>query len=271
MTQDDRYTLATGELGAYRLEILNRIHMLHTEFLLGRVGLRQGMQVADIGCGTGNVSNWFARQVGSSGLVFGVDSSSAQLQQARRNAEALGLNNIKLFEASAYKTGLPNNSFDLVYCRFLLMHLNRPADAVNEMRSLLKPNGVLVCEEADFSCVFCDPPSPAYDHCFKLFLSISDIRHQNFRMGVRLYRIFQEVGLTVSEVNMYQPTVISGDNKRLVDLLLSEAADALLEAGLTTREEIDKMLTEIRMLAADENTVFGIPRVTQIWARKSQL
>ncbi|RUR85112.1 methyltransferase domain-containing protein [Chlorogloeopsis fritschii PCC 9212] len=268
MTQDDRYTLATGELGAYRLEILNRIHMPHTEFLLGRVGLRQGMQVADIGCGTGNVSNWLAQQVGSSGLVLSVDSSSAQLQQAQRNAEALTLNNIKFVEASAYKTGLPYNSFDLVYCRFLLMHLTRPADAVDEMRSLLKPNGVLVCEEADFSCVFCDPPSPAYNRRFELFLALSDIRNQNFRMGIRLYRIFQEVGLTVSEVSMYQPTIIRGEEKRLVDLTLSEAADAFIEAGLTTREEIDKMVAQIKTLATGENTVFGIPRVTQIWARK---
>ncbi|WP_265277670.1 class I SAM-dependent methyltransferase [Nostoc sp. KVJ3] len=70
MKQDDRYTLATGELGAHRLSILNTIHKPYTEFLLQRFGLEPGMVVADIGCGTGNVSNWLAQQVGYSGWVF---------------------------------------------------------------------------------------------------------------------------------------------------------------------------------------------------------
>lgn len=50
MKQDDRYTLATGELGAHRLSLLNTIHKPYTEFLLQRVGLEAGMVVADIGC-----------------------------------------------------------------------------------------------------------------------------------------------------------------------------------------------------------------------------
>ncbi|QFS51588.1 class I SAM-dependent methyltransferase [Nostoc sphaeroides] len=104
MAQDDRYTLATGELGAHRLSILNIIHKPYTEFLFRQVGLEPGMLVADIGCGTGNVSNWLAQQVGSAGSVFGVDMSAAQLEKARQNAEAQGLSNIKFTLGSAVPT-----------------------------------------------------------------------------------------------------------------------------------------------------------------------
>jgi hypothetical protein len=41
--QDKAYTLATGDSGAYRLQILNPIHQPYTEFLLQRAGLAQGM------------------------------------------------------------------------------------------------------------------------------------------------------------------------------------------------------------------------------------
>ncbi|MEH1970103.1 class I SAM-dependent methyltransferase [Nostoc sp.] len=268
MAQDDRYTLATGELGAHRLSILNIIHKPYTEFLFRQVGLEPGMLVADIGCGTGNVSNWLAQQVGSGGSVFGVDMSAAQLEKAQQNAEAQGLSNIKFTLGSAYDTGLPKESFDLVYCRFLLMHLTRPADALNQMRSLLKPGGLLVCEEADFSCAFCDPPSRAYERCFELFLAISDIRGQHFRFGTALYRVFQDVGLVAPSVSLVQPVVVRSNAKRLVDLSLFEAVDAFIEAGLTTQEEIDQMIAQIRALAADETTIFCIPRVTQVWAQK---
>lgn len=155
--QDKGYTLATGDSGAYRLQILNTIHQPYTEFLLQRAGLAQGMQVADIGCGTGNVSCLIASKVGINGSVYGVDISTAQLDIARSQAEILYLDNVKFTEGSAYGTKLPKESFDFVYCRFVLIHLNRAIDALVEMRSLLKPGGLLICEEADFSKAFCEP------------------------------------------------------------------------------------------------------------------
>ncbi|OKH32184.1 hypothetical protein NIES2101_40930 [Calothrix sp. HK-06] len=50
MEEDKGYTLATGESGTYRLQILNAIHKPYTEFLMQQVGLKEGMRVADIGC-----------------------------------------------------------------------------------------------------------------------------------------------------------------------------------------------------------------------------
>ena len=267
MTQDDRYTMLTGELGVHRLSILNSIHKPYTEFFFKQVGLQPGMVVADIGCGTGNVTNWLAQQVGYNGCVKGVDISTEQLKQAQHNAEVQGLNNVTFSLASAYDTGLPYNFFDLVYCRFLLMHLTRPMEALYHMQALLKPGGILVCEEADLSCRFCDPPNSAFERCFELFLALNDIRGQHLHLGLTLYRFFQQMGLTPF-VYLVQPVALCEENKRLVDLTLFEAVDALLEAKLTTLEEINQTINQIRALAADEKTVFGIPRVTQIWARK---
>ncbi|MBD2536497.1 hypothetical protein H6G97_47375 [Nostoc flagelliforme FACHB-838] len=80
----------------------------------------------------------------------------------------------------------------------------------------------MVCEEADFSCAFCDPPSPAYERCFELFLAISDIRGQHFRLGTTLYRVFQDVGLVAPSVSLVQPVVVRSNAKHLVDLSLRQ-------------------------------------------------
>jgi ubiquinone/menaquinone biosynthesis C-methylase UbiE len=267
MMQDKGYTLATGDSGAYRLLILNTIHQPYTEFLLKRVGLSQGMRVADIGCGTGNVSFLMASQVGTNGSVCSVDLSAAQLDIARSQAKANDCNNVTFSQGSAYDTQLPKESFDFVYCRFLLIHLNQPVDTLIEMRSLLKPGGLLVCEEADFSKAFCEPSSKVHDSCYEMLIGLAQSRGQNFCLGIELYKIFQDAGFSNAEISFIQP-VVMGENKRLIDMSLMEARNALIEAGLTVPDEVDQIIAQLTEIAEDKTTIFGIPRVTQIWGRK---
>ncbi|NRB06972.1 MAG: methyltransferase domain-containing protein [Richelia sp.] len=109
------------------------------------MGVSQGMRVADIGYGTGNVSFGIGSNIGLSGSVCRVDVRKAQLNIAHSQAASLNCSNVVFTCASAYDTGLPQESFDLVYCRFFLMHLNQPKDALLEMLSLVKPGGLIVC------------------------------------------------------------------------------------------------------------------------------
>jgi ubiquinone/menaquinone biosynthesis C-methylase UbiE len=162
---DERYVLATGEEGAYRLRVVNSVHGPDTEAFLRRAGLQAGMRVADIGCGIGVLSCWMA---GQGTEVVGVDVSAGQIEQARLAAEREGIGNVQFVCAGAYATGLESETFDLVFSRFLLMHVQRPAASIAEMKRLLKPGGILAVEDGDFSAPFCHPPNGAYDRCFDL-------------------------------------------------------------------------------------------------------
>ena len=77
------YVLATGEAAAYRLRILHGLYGPGTRRVLLEAGLRRGMRVADLGCGVGMVTALLAELVGPEGHVVGIDSSAAQLAQAR--------------------------------------------------------------------------------------------------------------------------------------------------------------------------------------------
>lgn len=268
MAQRSRYVLGTGEEAAHRLRVVNSVHGPDTERLLTRAGLAPGMRVADIGCGVGTITAWMAGQVGPSGEVVGVDISPAQVEQARAEIEQAGLSNVEFAVGSADQTGLLRESFDLVFCRFVLMHMADPGAGLREMRDLVRPGGVVVCEDGDFTSPFCEPPSPAFDRCFELYRAVGERRDLDFRLGPKLYRMFLGAGFHDPQVTLAQPVFVRGEPKRLPEWTLTESAPALVEAALATREEIARIASDMHALAEDETTLIGMARMTQVWARK---
>jgi SAM-dependent methyltransferase len=260
------YVLATGEAAAYRLRILHSLYGPGTRRLLLDAGLRPGMRVADIGCGVGMVTAMLAQLVAPEGHVVGIDASAAQLAQAREQLHTGGTNT-RFVEASATKTGLPRESFDLVYCRFLLLHLPEPERALGEMRALLKPNGILVCEDADLTTSGSEPPS-ALDAFADLFCRLGPTRGLDYTLGRRLFHMVQAAGFPTPEVIFNQPVVARGENKRWLELSIAEAGPAFIDARVITAEELDRTLAEMRRLTADETILAVMPRMAQVWARK---
>jgi SAM-dependent methyltransferase len=225
------------------------------------------MRVADLGCGVGMVTALLAELVGPDGHVVGIDSSGAQLAQARERMNIAGTNT-SFVESSATDTGLPPESFDLVYCRFLLLHLPEPDRAVREMRTLLKPNGVLVCEDGDLTSAGSEPPSALGVHN-DLFGRLGHKRGLDYTLGRRLFHIVLAAGFPAPEITFNQPVTARGENKRLLELSVAEAGPAFVDAGLITALELERTLVEMRRLTEDETVLAVMPRVTQVWARKS--
>jgi SAM-dependent methyltransferase len=260
------YVLATGDAAAYRLRLLHALYGPGTRRVLLEAGLRRGMRVADLGCGVGTVTALLADLVGPEGHVVGIDASGAQLDQARARVNHGG-RNTSFVEATATDTGLPRASFDLVYCRFLLIHLAEPERALREMRALLKPGGVLVCEDGDLTSAGSEPPS-ALGAFADLWGRLGPRRGVDFTLGRRLFHMVQAAGFPQPEVTFNQPVAARGENKRMLELSVAEAGPAFIEAGLITAEELDQTLVEMRCLTADGTVLAVMPRMAQVWARK---
>jgi SAM-dependent methyltransferase len=260
------YVLATGEAAAYRLRLLQGLYGPGTRRVLLDAGLRRGMRVADLGCGVGTVTGMIAKLVGPEGLVVGIDASGAQLNQARAQLNGDGAN-VTFVQASATDVGLPPGSFDLVYCRFLLIHLPDPEAALREMRTLLKPNGILVCEDGDLTACGSEPPS-ALDAFAGLWGRLGPLKGVDYTLGRRLYHLVRAAGFPAAEITFNQPVLARGEKKRLLELSVAEAGPSFVKAGLITRAELDRTLVEMRRLAEDESVLAVMPRMAQVWARK---
>jgi 2-polyprenyl-3-methyl-5-hydroxy-6-metoxy-1,4-benzoquinol methylase len=262
----EHYILATGGKDVKRLRLLHEVYGPGTEALFQRVGLRDGLRVVELGCGSGNTACWVAQQVAPSGSVVAIDVSPDQIEVARKQARLRNLRNIDFHVADAYSPRLPESSFDLVYCRLVLMHLKRPAAALGAMRALVRPGGRVVCEEMDLGCWLCDPPADAMTRFFALNVALGERRGENFCLGASLHRLFREIGFARPEVSANFTLALRGEQKRLLGMTFAEFAPELVHEGLASQEEVDRVAADLITLADDETTLFGFPLVAQVWA-----
>lgn len=270
-TPDDsqrEYLLAAGEAAADRLLLLHEIFGPSTKELLRRAGISEGMRVAEIGCGTGLTTLWIAERVGRRGAVTALDASGEQLRIAEKNAAAAGVRNLSFAQGDAYDTGLARESFDLIFSRFLMCHLTEPPRALAEMRSLLKPGGILVCEDHDDGGIFTEPPTQAYKRLTEISQAVNQAHGFDSFIGLKLPLLLIRNGFSTPRVRVNQIALLQGRPKRFWEITLREAAPAILAAKASTADELESICTEMQAIASDNSILLMLARVTQVWARK---
>jgi SAM-dependent methyltransferase len=101
--------------------------------------------VLDYACGMGELTIKASR-VGAK-LAIGLDISPKSLDLAIQNLGSEEFENLIFMVGDAEKTGLPDNSIDIVMCTGMLHHLNL-SYAFYELRRILKPGGKIIAVEA---------------------------------------------------------------------------------------------------------------------------
>ncbi len=118
--------------------------------------LRAGMRLLDCGCGPGTITVGLADAV-APGEVVGVDIGAQQIALARANAAQKGKPNIRFQVGDVSSLPLEDSSFDVVYANALLMWLNEPLGALQEMRRVLRPGGLIGVRDPDGGSTVYDP------------------------------------------------------------------------------------------------------------------
>ena len=127
-----------------------RREMQPPDKLIERSGIKQGMRVLEVGCGSGAFVTFVARAVGKTGKVYALDIQPAMLRQLKvklTKPENQDIKNIKLILGSAYKLPFEDNSIDLVYMVTVLQETPDKQKALKEAGRVLKPGGVLAVTE----------------------------------------------------------------------------------------------------------------------------
>jgi len=112
-----------------------------TEAVLEAAQLRPGMRVLDLASGVGDPSLFVAEAVGPSGHVVATDLGPGMIGLAEELARARGLRNIEFRVANVEALPFPDESFDVVTCRFGVMFFPDQLKAFRECLRVLKRGG----------------------------------------------------------------------------------------------------------------------------------
>jgi len=121
--------------------------------MANRLRLSEVKEVLDVGSGLGHWLSVLLPFLHPTAKIIGVDADPIWVREAPDRITALFgkevSSRVSFIQGDAQDLNLPQESFDLVTCQTLLMHLDRPELALQGMKNALRKNGTILCVEPE--------------------------------------------------------------------------------------------------------------------------
>jgi len=164
-----------------------------TRVHLAATGQGPGWNCLEVG-GGGSVAAWLADQVAPDGAVTVTDIAPQRLTAAPSPA------NLRILRHDIVRDPLPQDTYDLVHARLVLLHLPERLDVLAKLVRSLRPGGLLVLEEFDcrWTPVLAAPDPAAADLFHRVhdaFLNRLAHAGADLQWGSRTYQALRDAGL----------------------------------------------------------------------------
>jgi len=130
--------------GAYSVNSLDYHNPIITNPYLRLIDkfLLEDQTVLDVGCGSGFITNFFAKKYNRSHFI-GIDFSPASIKHARYISQEANIQNTNFINAdfTVYDT---DQQFDVVICQGVLHHMPNYGAIVKKLTNAVKDNGYLI-------------------------------------------------------------------------------------------------------------------------------
>ena len=224
----------------------------HADFLalvLSRLSLQGPQKVLDLGCGVGHWGRCVARVLSQGSRIVGVDREPRWVAEAAERAASLSLSHMFSYqESSAEKVPFADESFDLVTCQTLLIHVPRPEQVLAEMMRVLRPGGALLIAEPNNMASFtasCVAPNMDLER---------SLRMMRFEMTCELGKA--RLGLGFNSLGETLPGLLHELGFQAIDVYQNDRCSRLVPPYQTDSERAQ--VQELRAFAAQG--IAGWPR-----------
>lgn len=160
--------------------------------LLARYG--QPLRIADIGCGSGEITSRLAAHYPQATLV-GVDILESSVAYARR-AHASLAPRVGFETGDAFELRFASGEFDLVVCRHMTQAVPEPEQVIAELSRICKPGGWVHVLSEDYGMLHM--PAGAVDPdrlWYEGVIPYTRSTHTDARIGRRTWTIMNGLGL----------------------------------------------------------------------------
>ena len=175
-------------------------------------GIKPGMRVADLGCGPGKTSFYLNELVQPGGSIIGVDISKQRIDYAQSHYQNKGIE----FYLGDIRSPLDQYGFfDFIWVRFVLEHFRKNAfDIVQNISTILKPNGILCLADLDFNClIHYGIPAKLEKALFGLMGLLEEKGNFDPFVGRKFYSFLYDLGFKNIDVDINTHHLIFGDIK----------------------------------------------------------
>ena len=161
--------------------------------MLDRYGLKGPIRIADIGCGSGEITSRLATRYPQS-EVIGIDILESSVAYARRQHASLAPR-VRFEQGDAFNLQLPDDAFDLVVCRHMTQSIPEPERVLKELRRICKPGGWLHVLSEDYGMLHMphgrlDPDELWHDGA----IAYARATHTDARIGRRTWSLMHRLG-----------------------------------------------------------------------------
>jgi ubiquinone/menaquinone biosynthesis C-methylase UbiE len=229
--------------GVYKM---NKLRDEFTQRLLADAdgGIKKGMRVLDVGCGTGDLCVMASELAGDSGEVVGIDISENALAAARNAIEEKLISTVRFIQADI--TELPDGigAFDAIIGRRVLMYLSNAAQGINSLLPHLAANGRMIFQESDsMAYSLCAQSMPLHTKVQTWIWDTVAKEGGNVHMGRQLYSLMRNAKLKILQMRAEAilHTYESGSDLGWVAKMM---APRMISRGVATAEEMDAVTLE---------------------------
>ena len=239
-------------------------------FLLA--SLREDAAVLDVGCGPGNITADLASRV-PHGSVVGIDQSLDIVARAAKDFAREQHPNLEFRRGDVFALDFAEASFDVVYVHQVLQHLSNPVAALEEMRRVLKPGGLLAARDADYGAFVWFPAEPALDHWRDVYHAVTTRNGAHADGGRHLKAWVRAAGFDDMVVTTSNWTYESLAERQwwgglwAERVLESDFARQAVEYGIATRHDLETMSAGFRHWIDESDALFIVPSV-EVLARR---
>jgi ubiquinone/menaquinone biosynthesis C-methylase UbiE len=157
--------------------------------------LEPGDHLLDVGCGPGTITADLAERV-APGKVVAIDNAPAALETCRTMLADRAVTNVLVRQEDIYELPFEDASFDVVHAHQVLQHLSDPVRALEELRRVCRPGGVVAARDTDYPAMSWYPDDPDLDLWLSVYLAVARGNGAEPAAGRRLLAWAHATGFT---------------------------------------------------------------------------